>query len=271
MKITSKFLLGTIIIFAAVSCNTSNSSSSDAPSSESNTDLYKRLYDQSRELGDMQTAATALQMLLLHDTANMEYMDSLSRIYLNGGMIEPGLALGEKVIKRNPENYGLLALVAAGRAYNGQLDEAMNAYELLHEEEKLYIHLYQMATIEANRQNLSNAIKQLNTIVKDRESVEMMDVRTADGGTQKVRVRAAAYFLKAQIAGAQNDVNSVQNYISRALEISPDYQEAMVAQQQLSAMQQQARAQGQQPNQRRNLSKIERDRLEFERFKQQNQ
>ena len=271
MNITSKIFLSATLLAALSACNSSNFNSSDVPSSQGNTDVYERLYDQSRELGDMQTAATALQMLLLNDTANMEYMDSLSRIYLNGGMIEPGLTLGEKVIERNPENYDLLVLVAAGRAYNGQLDEAMDAYELLYEKEKLYLHLYQMATIEANRQNLSNAIKHLNIIVKDRESEEMMDVRTAEGGTQKVRVRAAAYFLKAQIAGAQNDVGSVQNYISKALAISPDYQEAMVAQQQLSAMQQQARAQGQQPTQRRNLSKIERDRLEFERFKQQNQ
>ena len=112
-----------------------------------------------------------------------------------------------------------------------------------------------MAQVYVDQQNYSAALEKLDQVIAD-SGTGYFDA-AASNGTQRVNIKAGAYYFKAQEAlnKAQglNDAyyNQGVNYLKKALELAPDYEAAlalaqevqMIAQQ--SAYQQNMQRQGQ--------------------------
>ncbi len=239
-----------MVIVALTSCG-GPTKDGTASSYETNQELYNRAL----ENNDFKTAAVALNYLLLADSTNLEYTDSLARIYLKARNFDAGLRLGQKVLDKYPDNYGLLELVAVAQGYTGEYIASLKNLKKLHEELGDITYVFMMAQVYVDQQNYSAALEKLDQVIAD-SGTGYFDA-AASNGTQRVNIKAGAYYFKAQEAlnKAQglNDAyyNQGVNYLKKALELAPDYEAAlalaqevqMIAQQ--SAYQQNMQRQGQ--------------------------
>jgi len=245
-----KFLLVIGALVALASCKRPTNDGT-ASSYETNRELYTKAL----ENNDFKTAAVALNYLLLADSTNLEYTDSLARIYLKARNFDAGLRLGQKVLDKYPDNYGLLELVAVAQGYTGEYIASLKNLKKLHEELGDITYVFMMAQVYVDQQNYSAALEKLDQVIAD-SGTGYFDA-AASNGTQRVNIKAGAYYFKAQEAlnKAQglNDGYYTQgvNYLKKALELAPDYEAAlalaqevqMIAQQ--SAYQQNMQRQGQ--------------------------
>ena len=239
-----------MVIVALTSCG-GPTKDGTASSYETNQELYNRAL----ENNDFKTAAVALNYLLLADSTNLEYTDSLARIYLKARNFNAGLRLGQKVLDKYPDNYGLLELVAVAQGYTGEYIASLKNLKKLHEELGDITYVFMMAQVYVDQQNYSAALEKLDQVIAD-SGTGYFDA-AASNGTQRVNIKAGAYYFKAQEAlnKAQglNDGYYTQgvNYLKKALELAPNYEAAlalaqevqMIAQQ--SAYQQNMQRQGQ--------------------------
>ena len=239
-----------VVIVALASCG-GPTKDGTASSYETNQELYNRAL----ENNDFKTAAVALNYLLLADSTNLEYTDSLARVYLKARNFDAGLRLGQKVLDKYPDNYGLLELVAVAQGYTGEYIASLKNLKKLHEELGDITYVFMMAQVYVDQQNYSAALEKLDQVIAD-SGTGYFDA-AASNGTQRVNIKAGAYYFKAQEAlnKAQglNDAyyNQGVNYLKKALELAPDYEAAlalaqevqMIAQQ--SAYQQNMQRQGQ--------------------------
>jgi len=245
-----KFLLVIGALVALASCKRPTNDGT-ASSYETNRELYTKAL----ENNDFKTAAVALNYLLLADSTNLEYTDSLARIYLKARNFDAGLRLGQKVLDKYPDNYGLLELVAVAQGYTGEYIASLKNLKKLHEELGDITYVFMMAQVYVDQQNYSAALEKLDQVIAD-SGTGYFDA-AASNGTQRVNIKAGAYYFKAQEAlnKAQglNDAyyNQGVNYLKKALELAPNYEAAlalaqevqMIAQQ--SAYQQNMQRQGQ--------------------------
>ena len=239
-----------MVIVALTSCG-GPTKDGTASSYETNQELYNRAL----ENNDFKTAAVALNYLLLADSTNLEYTDSLARVYLKARNFDAGLRLGQKVLDKYPDNYGLLELVAVAQGYTGEYIASLKNLKKLHEELGDITYVFMMAQVYVDQQNYSAALEKLDQVIAD-SGTGYFDA-AASNGTQRVNIKAGAYYFKAQEAlnKAQglNDGYYTQgvNYLKKALELAPNYEAAlalaqevqMIAQQ--SAYQQNMQRQGQ--------------------------
>lgn len=234
-----KILVVIVVIVALASCG-GPTNDGTASSYETNQELY----NQALENNDFKTAAVALNYLLLADSSNLEYTDSLARIYLKARNFEAGLRLGQKVLDKYPDNYGLLELVAVAQGYTGEYIASLRNLKKLHEEVGDITYVFMMAQVYVDQQNYSAALEKLDQVIAD-SGTGYFDA-AATNGTQRVNIKAGAYYFKAQEAlnKAQglNDAyyNQGINYLKKALELAPDYEAALALAQEVQMIAQQS-------------------------------
>ena len=215
-----------VVIVALASCG-GPTKDGTASSYETNQELYNRAL----ENNDFKTAAVALNYLLLADSTNLEYTDSLARVYLKARNFDAGLRLGQKVLDKYPDNYGLLELVAVAQGYTGEYIASLKNLKKLHEELGDITYVFMMAQVYVDQQNYSAALEKLDQVIAD-SGTGYFDA-AASNGTQRVNIKAGAYYFKAQEAlnKAQglNDGYYTQgvNYLKKALELAPNYEAAL--------------------------------------------
>lgn len=237
----------------------------------SNFEVNKRLYERSVELKDVNTSVVALNYMLLEDSTNMEYTDSLARIYMTNGLFETGIQLGLKVMEKQPDNDKLLELIASAQEYEGSdanLIKSYKNFKSLFDKTGDLKYSMKLAQISIVQGNYKSAMDRLDSIIANPETV-MMESPTRQGGSQQVDIKAGAYFLKAQYAFQNNQMAQGAQLLNLALQISPNYEAGLELKRQLDQYNQQSAAQGgRQPSQ--NLTPAQLEKLRYEQWKKQN-
>ena len=197
----------------------------------SNAGTHISVYKKAREVNDDRTAIAALNYVLVNDTNNLEFTDSLARLYIRNGLFDAGLPLAERVMKKQPDNYVTLELIAEAQGTSGNMYEAKRNFNKLYKANKNVQYLYKLAIIESEDQDLSAFDKRLDQILADPTTADV-DFPTAQG-MQKVDMKAAVNFLKAQLYYNQGNMNAAIDYVKRSLTISPNFQSALIALEQI--------------------------------------
>jgi tetratricopeptide (TPR) repeat protein len=265
------FVLSIGLFFA--SCN-SNNPGSNVSDYETNEALYKRAIGYS----DYGTALVALNLMLMEDSTNLEYTDSLARLYLKSGNFDAGLSLGKTVMADNPKNYTLLELIAAAQEYKGDapnLTKAYRNYKKLHEalgETKYLLKVAQVSMIQGNG---DGAKLKLEDVLANGEG-GYIESATSNGGSQLVDVKAVANWLLSNYYFSKGNEQKGVKHLEESLRISPDYDAANVMVKQLQQMQYQQQQQqasaGQQQAYQQQLNRqadIERKKAEQKRLEEQ--
>ena len=240
MKISISIFAACILLAA---CNANTGSST-----QSNFETNKALYERSIELTDYGTALVALNLMLLEDSTNMQYTDSLARLYMRSGNFDAGLALGKKVMAEDKKNYSLMELMATAYEYKGDppnLTTAYRNYKKLYEEVGGIKYLLKMAQVGMLQGSFDAAKKKLDDVVASPE-VAYIESPKSDGSIQMINVKAGAYMLLAnyyfQVGNEKQGVQSLE----QALKVEPEYEAARLMVQRLQQYQQQQASIGQQ-------------------------
>ena len=221
-------LLSLTIIMTLFGCKTSpeegKNNSETANKIAEHTKMYKTFYD----LGDDQSCVYTLQKILSLDSSKNEYYDSLVFHYAKAGNINAT----EKMIAKSLQygkNVKVMEYSALISEQKGDAETAISKLVELFNMTNDY--KYKVSTFSMNLER--GDVKSASNILTELENLENLDSISIDQivsetETQKVPLEAAVILGKAQIeAYAKNNLSGAMNYIKKALEIKPDFQNAL--------------------------------------------
>jgi len=160
------------------------------------------LYEAATALGDNRTAAVALNELILLDSANLNYKDSLCRIYMKTANFEGAVKLAEIIIAAGKADLKLKELTGVSYQQIREYQKAKDLFNELFVESSDYRYLYQVAAItyeSGNKAEFETATnKMLVDISTDSGSAAKTLIEVGgpiSGVGQKVPLKAATLFL----------------------------------------------------------------------------
>jgi len=183
------------------------------------------LYQQALENNDVQTAKIALNQLILLDSSNLDYPDSLSRLYMRTGNFEAGLKYAEFVYQTGKSDAKLKENMALAYQQIGETEKAELFINRLLESSKNYKYLFQKLVIQYENGNqplfdsLSNEI--LSLVESDSLVAETNVPMPApvSGGNQLVPIEAATLFLIGNNALERSqDINKAVKYLQKSIQ-----------------------------------------------------
>jgi tetratricopeptide (TPR) repeat protein len=168
--------------------------------------------------------------LLLADSSNLEYKDSLARIYIKSGNYEGGVRLGEQVLAKQPKNLKLLELVGIGNGRLNNIDKAVANFNALFVASQDYTYLYKIAGMCFDSQKYNEADSLADIMIAKADTTKRIELQLPSGESQSVPIVAACYNMKgailAEMADRTGNVEHIKNavpYFQKALKIYPEF------------------------------------------------
>ncbi len=214
MKIFNKLTALILILFLGA-CTSNDKRLNDAVS----------LYKQALQNKDATTSQLALNQILLLDTTNTDYMDSLSRIYMRNGNFDAGIRYAEAVYNAGKASTKLRENMAIAYQQTGETEKAQNFIESLLQETKDYKYLYQKLVIQYENGN-QIIFDSLSTDILNQANSDSLIASTVvpmpgpvSGRQQLVPIKAATLFLIGNNALERNqDVNTAVKYLKESIQ-----------------------------------------------------
>ena len=184
---------------------------------------HARAYETAREIGDYQTAATALQYLLLESPQNSHLRDSLASMLYRAGNINACLRWCEKVLADNPGNAFLLELSGNLYAGQGRPAQALPKFEALSSMTGDAYFRYQQASMQFLLGRYGEATQNIESLLTDPAiEQEAIHIDWAGGG-HDVPLRAALLNLRGNLQLALNRENDARKSFRAALKIDKNF------------------------------------------------
>lgn len=190
----------------------------------------KRLLAQALKNKDYATAAFAYNNLLLEDSTNLDYKDSLARIYIRSGNFDGGLRLGEQVIAKRPGNNKLLELISVANGQLKKVDKSIENLNSLFKSTKDYTYLYKISGVYFDDGQFQKADSVCDKVIEFADSTKMVEINLPNGSSQSVPILAACYNMKGAILTEMAEIS--QNgelvrksipYFQKAMQMAPDF------------------------------------------------
>ena len=193
-------------------------------------DNSKQLLQQAVKHKDYATAAFAYNQLLLADSNNLEYKDSLARIYIKSGNYEGGLLLGEAVMLKQPKNLKLLELIGIANGQLDNFDKCLSNFNTLYTQSKDLTYIYKMAGICYDKQRYTQADSLADVMIAKNDTTKKIEIQLPDGSLQTVPLMAACYNMKGAILADLFDKTGNPEYVKnsiplfqKAIQVYPDF------------------------------------------------
>ena len=193
-------------------------------------DNSKQLLAQALKNKDYATAAFAYNSLLLSDTSNIEWKDSLARIYIHSCNYEGGVRLGEQVLLKQPKNLKLLELVGIGNGRLNNIEKSIANFNALFASSQDYTYLYKIAGMCFDNAKYNEADSLADIMIAKADTTTKIVVQLPSGESQSVPILAACYNMKgailAELADRTGNIEHIKNavpYFQKALKIYPEF------------------------------------------------
>lgn len=211
------FILSVITVFA--SCQQGEKAT------DHSVETYKRLYEKSMKLKDLNTAIYAIQMLLMSDSTN-QLRDSLPELYGAVNNIEACMQTNEETLKRYPNEEKFLNIKILCLQQIGDMDGQFMLLDKLYKQTKKPQYIAQMASLQLAGGQTKEAMQTINFIIDEYKSnkTDSLDIFLDEVNKQKVPVLAAAYNMKGYIYMQRKDINNAKEMYFKALEIYPQFE-----------------------------------------------
>lgn len=208
-------LAAAFILVALMACNKPDSSSNKT---------YEALYEKSMAVKDYPTAITALQFLLLSDSSNKSYLDTLPELYAAVLNYQAAEYYTDIALKAYPTSERYLQLKALCLQQKGDVSHVLDLYNKLYASTQKITYLYQIAAFQFSSQDLDAAERTLKTLdEKMGNSTDSVDFMISETEKQKVPVRAAVFNMKAYMFAQKRDLPMAKKYFELALKEYPDF------------------------------------------------
>jgi tetratricopeptide (TPR) repeat protein len=211
-----KIIIAICIFVSLTSCNNKSSNSIES---------YKKLFDKSMNSKDFPTAIVAAQLILIDDSTEVLYADTLPELYAATNNIYACNDAAENALKRNPKSERYLLIKALCAEQLGNMEEQMSIYNQLYAINKKPEYLYRITAAHfgsANFQAVENNLKELDEMAKT--SKDSIDFMISESEKQKVPLKAALLNMRAIMAAQKdNDMLSAKKYFEAAIREFPDF------------------------------------------------
>ncbi|CAN5323673.1 hypothetical protein BH09BAC1_BH09BAC1_10300 [soil metagenome] len=215
-----RYYLASLVILTLL-CSTSCVAQKNTGSTIVSTN--KTIYTKALEYGDYNTAIVAAHTILANSPADYHYMDSLVGLYYASGNMLAAVNIGNDILTAAPQNVNVRQMVANSQLGLGIYGEAALNFQDLYTRTKDLFFLYNVATTQFNMKNYTECAATLDNILKAEGNMDKIPLTGADGKTQEIPIKAAAYNIKGAIAvEVKNNAVAKQNF-EEALKIAPDF------------------------------------------------
>ena len=221
-KALNAFIYASLIVVTMSSCKPS--------ADQQKIDLIRK-YDRMIKLKDYGNATLYLQEYLMLDSTKVEYMDSLARHFVVLDNVFAAEEMAKRVIEKDPFNEDMQTLLAQVDFQKGDLLTGMARFDKLFEKTKDYKFIFKKGYIYAQAQQVNKTLE----IVEQLLAAPDGDLKTIDiqlvsnpGSEQKVKIKAAALFLKAYayLAGQNPDTKKAYGIMQECLALQNDFEMA---------------------------------------------
>lgn len=185
----------------------------------------RKVFDQSFATGDLNSTLFAGQSLMLSDTSNADFMDTMMNLYLQKKDFKSVYNVSKKLLSLEPKRMGALEAHASACNKLNLTQEAFDTWNKLYELEKNTRYLYEMMVLLFNAGNTAEGEKLAATIANtDRSRTDMFVYNI--GGLQKVNIPilAQTYYFIGLLRQAQGQTDLAKDLLSKAIEIAPDFE-----------------------------------------------
>ncbi len=208
-----KKLLVALPLLALFACNKTNQNQT-----------YKALYEKSMQVKDYPTAITALQLLLLEDSSQKAYMDTLPELYSAVHNYESSEYYTDIALKTYPTSERFLQLKALCLQQTGNVSQVMDIYSKLYASTQKITYLYQIAAFQFSAQDMGSAERTMKILEEKMiDSQDSVDFMISETEKQKVPVRAAVYNMKAYMVAQKRDLAGAKKYFEMAIKEFPEF------------------------------------------------
>jgi tetratricopeptide (TPR) repeat protein len=210
----NKYILLFSISLGLIACN----------NKEVQLDNALELYKQGLANSDAATTKVALNQLLLLDSSNTEYQDSLSRIYLSSGNFEAGIKYAEMVYNSGKSDIKLKENMAVAYQQVGDMEKAEKFIDNLIAETNDPRYFYQKLVHQFENRNFL-MFDSISTNILDKIETDSVFAQATilmpgpvTGVKQNVPMKAATYFLIGNNAlENRQDVNESIGYFQKSI------------------------------------------------------
>lgn len=211
-----KIIIAICVFLSITSCNNKSSNAIES---------YKKLFDKSMNSKDFPTAIVAAQLILIDDSTEVLYADTLPELYAATNNIYACNDAAANALKRNPKSERYLLIKALCAEQLGNMEEQMSIYNQLYAINKKPEYLYRITAAHfgsANFQAVENNLKELDEMAKN--SKDSIDFMISESEKQKVPLKAALLNMRAIMAAQKDrDMQSAKKYFEAAIREFPDF------------------------------------------------
>lgn len=211
-----KIIIAICVFVSLTSCNNKSSNAIES---------YKKLFDKSMNSKDFPTAIVAAQLILIDDSTEVLYADTLPELYAATNNIYACNDAAANALKRNPKSERYLLIKALCAEQLGNMEEQMSIYNQLYAINKKPEYLYRITAAHfgsANFQAVENNLKELDEMAKN--SKDSIDFMISESEKQKVPLKAALLNMRAIMAAQKDrDMQSAKKYFEAAIREFPDF------------------------------------------------
>jgi tetratricopeptide (TPR) repeat protein len=186
--------------------------------------LYTRMYHNGMRYGDYRLAITALHSLYAIHPDNINYLDSLCILYGQTQNYAQCIFTGREVLKKHPDNVGVISAMAVAEQQLGMYKEALEMYQNEYARNNSIYASYQVAVLQYAMQKYGEAQASLDRLMLNPLATkEKISFSTGNNSSQMVIYMAAAQNLMGIIYQDLKDVDRAKQSFKKALEIQPDF------------------------------------------------
>ncbi len=208
-----KKMLAMLLFITLMACNKTNSNKT-----------YEDLYAKSMDVKDYHTAITALQVLLLTDSTNRAYLDTLPELYASVQNYPASEYYTDLALKAYPTSERFLQIKALCMQQTGKMENVLDIYNKLYASTQKITYLYQIAAFQFSSQDMPAAERTLKVLEEKMvNSTDSVDFMVSETEKQKVPVRAAVYNMKAYMVAQMRDLAGAKKYFEMALKEYPEF------------------------------------------------
>jgi tetratricopeptide (TPR) repeat protein len=183
-----------------------------------------KVYRQSLQYLDLQSAATAVLHMIALKPERKEFRDSLMYVYFTAEKFSQAFLVGESILKDKPDSKDVLEVVALSKQQIGMVKEALPDYEKLYQLSKDLFYLYQIAGIQYQLKRMGECQASVDQIISDKDAAtRKVTITNSDRSSEEVSFLAAALNIKSLCLLDMGQTEQAKNTLNEVIKLEPGF------------------------------------------------
>ncbi len=196
------------------------------PNKSLNENLHVKVYRQSIQKGDLNTAIVSLNYYLIENKSNIEYKDTLALMYAQNRQYDISYKLVKEIQESGRSSDLITEIFAVSANALNQTVEAADAYQKLYSNSKNIQHGYALLQLQQQLKRVKEAQVTCNSLMAD-TTINQVSLSVLNEKNKKeinVPFRAVLYNINGLLEYENKAyMESIESF-KKALELAPEYE-----------------------------------------------